>query len=262
MGVDKSLARPGRKQANASVRMARISFGALPCRKKKLMRAHVSMLLKSRASLTCLRACFLPGWSKDLSAPRYVGPVISLWNWEILETPSYLSFNSHTYTHSLIHSHTNTHSHSPTLTHTLSHSHTHTQSHTVSHTHTFSRTHTHTHKQKPTHTLTHNKHPHTQHAHTNIHSHKHTLILTQTHTHTNTNTHSYKHTLTQTHSHKRILTQTHTHINTLTQTHTHTPVSTVMIRSWFVSYVKIVLKLELSVFGRRYSSLESNWPYI
>jgi len=36
MGANKSLARPGRKQANVSVRMAWISFGALPCRKKKL----------------------------------------------------------------------------------------------------------------------------------------------------------------------------------------------------------------------------------
>jgi len=34
--ADKSLARPGRKQANVSVRMAWISFGALPCREKKL----------------------------------------------------------------------------------------------------------------------------------------------------------------------------------------------------------------------------------
>jgi len=33
--ADKSLARPGREQANVSVRMAWISFGALPCRKKK-----------------------------------------------------------------------------------------------------------------------------------------------------------------------------------------------------------------------------------
>jgi len=33
--ADKSLARPGRKQANVSVRMAWVSFGALPCRKKK-----------------------------------------------------------------------------------------------------------------------------------------------------------------------------------------------------------------------------------
>ena len=32
-GADKSLARPGRKQANVSVR---ISFGALPCRKRKI----------------------------------------------------------------------------------------------------------------------------------------------------------------------------------------------------------------------------------
>ena len=30
-----SLSRPGRKQANVSLRMAWISFGALPCRKKK-----------------------------------------------------------------------------------------------------------------------------------------------------------------------------------------------------------------------------------
>jgi len=29
------------------------------------------LLLKSRASLTCFRACFLPGRAKDLSAPRY-----------------------------------------------------------------------------------------------------------------------------------------------------------------------------------------------
>jgi len=36
------------------------------------MTARVSMLLKSRASLTCFRACFLPGRAKDLSAPRYL----------------------------------------------------------------------------------------------------------------------------------------------------------------------------------------------
>ena len=33
-GANKFLARPGRKQANISVRMMRISFGALPCGKK------------------------------------------------------------------------------------------------------------------------------------------------------------------------------------------------------------------------------------
>jgi len=70
-GTDKSLARPERKQANVSVRMAWISFGALLCKKKKtLMTARVSMLLKSRASLSCFRACFLPGRAKDLSTPR------------------------------------------------------------------------------------------------------------------------------------------------------------------------------------------------
>jgi len=31
-GADKTLARPGKKQANVSVRLASISFGALPCR--------------------------------------------------------------------------------------------------------------------------------------------------------------------------------------------------------------------------------------
>jgi hypothetical protein len=68
-GADKSLARPGRKQANVFFQKALISFGFLPCRKKNSMTARVSMLLKSRASLTCYRACFLPGRAKDLSAP-------------------------------------------------------------------------------------------------------------------------------------------------------------------------------------------------
>jgi len=72
-GADKSLARPGRKQANVSVRVAWISFSALPCRKNNLMIARVSMLLKLCAYLTCIRACFLPGRAMDLSAPRYVG---------------------------------------------------------------------------------------------------------------------------------------------------------------------------------------------
>ena len=60
--ADKSLARPERKQANVSVRMAWISFGALPCRKRNLMTARVSILLKSPASLTCFRTfSFLVG---------------------------------------------------------------------------------------------------------------------------------------------------------------------------------------------------------
>jgi len=47
-------------------------FPLAPClagKKRNLMTAHVSMLLKSLASLTCFRACFLPGRAKDLSAP-------------------------------------------------------------------------------------------------------------------------------------------------------------------------------------------------
>jgi len=40
--------------------------------KKNLMITRASMLLKSRASPTCFRTCFLPGRAKDLSAPRYV----------------------------------------------------------------------------------------------------------------------------------------------------------------------------------------------
>ena len=40
-------------------------------KKKNLMTARVSMLLKLRAYLICFRASFLPGRAKDLSAPRY-----------------------------------------------------------------------------------------------------------------------------------------------------------------------------------------------
>jgi hypothetical protein len=49
-------------------------FPSAPClagKKKNLVTARISMLLKSRASLTCFRACFLPDRAKDLSAPRY-----------------------------------------------------------------------------------------------------------------------------------------------------------------------------------------------
>jgi len=41
------------------------------------MTARVSMLLKTRASLTGFRACFLLGRAKDLSAPRYVPPLLT-----------------------------------------------------------------------------------------------------------------------------------------------------------------------------------------
>jgi len=43
----------------------------LVLQEKNFMTARVSMLLKSRVSLTYFRACFLPGRAKDLSAPRY-----------------------------------------------------------------------------------------------------------------------------------------------------------------------------------------------
>jgi len=73
--ADNSLARPEWKRANVSDRMARISFGAIALQgKKNFMTARVSMLSKSRASLTCFRACFHPGQAKDLSAPRYFIP--------------------------------------------------------------------------------------------------------------------------------------------------------------------------------------------
>jgi len=71
-GTDNSLARPGRKQANVSDKMAWISFVTLPCRKRNLMTACISMLSKSHASLTCFGVCFLPGRAKDLSAPQCV----------------------------------------------------------------------------------------------------------------------------------------------------------------------------------------------
>ena len=67
-GADKSLARPGRKQANVSVRMTWISFGALPYREKTCKLAYRCCWI--RASLKCFWACILPGRAKDLSAPR------------------------------------------------------------------------------------------------------------------------------------------------------------------------------------------------
>jgi len=45
---------------------------ALQEKKKILMTARVSMLLKSRASLTYFRDCVLPDRAKDLSARRYM----------------------------------------------------------------------------------------------------------------------------------------------------------------------------------------------
>ena len=47
-------------------------FHSAPClagKRKNLMTARVLMLLKSRASLTCFRACFLPGRAKTYQHP-------------------------------------------------------------------------------------------------------------------------------------------------------------------------------------------------
>ena len=68
-GGDKSLARTERKQANISVRMAWISFIALPLKKKLDDSSRLDFVEIAR-SLTCFRACFLPGRAKDLTAPR------------------------------------------------------------------------------------------------------------------------------------------------------------------------------------------------
>jgi len=51
------------------VRMARISFDALPCRERNLMTARFCWNRARR--LTCFRDCFFPGRAKDLSASRY-----------------------------------------------------------------------------------------------------------------------------------------------------------------------------------------------
>ena len=61
-GADKSLARPGRKQANVSVRMAWISFGALPCRKKELDNSSRLDVVEI-ASVPDMLPSLFPSWS-------------------------------------------------------------------------------------------------------------------------------------------------------------------------------------------------------
>ena len=69
--ADKSLARQEGKKLMFLSEWR--EFPSAPCLAGGggFMTARVSMLLKSRASLTCFRACFLPGRAKDLSAPCY-----------------------------------------------------------------------------------------------------------------------------------------------------------------------------------------------
>jgi hypothetical protein len=72
-------------------------FPQAPCLagKKNLMTARVSMLLKSRASLTCFRACFLHGQAKGLSAPREM--LSELERSELVYCQSYTHATKHKY---------------------------------------------------------------------------------------------------------------------------------------------------------------------
>jgi len=62
-GAGKSLARPGRKQANASVRMAWISFGALPCRGKKKLHDSSRLDVVEIANVPDILPSLFPSWS-------------------------------------------------------------------------------------------------------------------------------------------------------------------------------------------------------
>jgi len=60
-------------------------FSSAPCLARGgggvLMTARVSMLLKSRVSLTYFRACFLPGRAQDLSAQGILMKMIIEQGW-------------------------------------------------------------------------------------------------------------------------------------------------------------------------------------
>jgi len=70
-GADKSSIRPGRKQASVCVRMASISFGALPCKKKILNDSSRLDVFEIARVPDMFPSFFLPGQAKDLPAPRY-----------------------------------------------------------------------------------------------------------------------------------------------------------------------------------------------
>jgi len=71
-GADKSLALPGKeKKGNVSLRMAWISFGALPCRGKENLDESSCLDVVEIARIPdVLQRFFLSGRAKDLSAPR------------------------------------------------------------------------------------------------------------------------------------------------------------------------------------------------
>ena len=71
-GADKSLARPGRKQARKNVRDAS-DFNKIETRAViKFLFLHGKVPREIHAILTETLACFLPGRAKNLSAPRYM----------------------------------------------------------------------------------------------------------------------------------------------------------------------------------------------
>jgi len=74
-------------------------FPSAPCLTGggNLMTARVSMLLKSRASLTCFRASFLPGRAKDLLVPRYTAILRPGTAWLLpFRSPQKSQLNKHT----------------------------------------------------------------------------------------------------------------------------------------------------------------------
>ena len=76
-GTDNTLALPGRKQSNVSVRMMWISFGALPCRKKKTW-----WQLASRCCWNRSRPCHASELVSILVGLRtYQHPCIIACNW-------------------------------------------------------------------------------------------------------------------------------------------------------------------------------------
>jgi len=62
-GADKALARPGSKQANFSVRMVWIFFGALPCRKEKKLDDSSRLDVVEIARVPDILPSMFPSWS-------------------------------------------------------------------------------------------------------------------------------------------------------------------------------------------------------
>ena len=72
MGADKSLARPGRKQARKHVRDARLVNNIETRAVINFFFLQAKAPKEIHAGLTETLACFLPGRAKDLPAPLYI----------------------------------------------------------------------------------------------------------------------------------------------------------------------------------------------